>query len=141
MPPVALAPDMEAPGRADEIDTARLLLLDREHCLSEQTLQACRIRQGAANLRLGAASLGTLARLVASGQGVMLIPEMAAAVEGRDLRLSRFRVPAPSRRIGLIGYGAAREQGWFARLAALLVDAARAIPRPAAAGDRAPPAG
>jgi LysR family hydrogen peroxide-inducible transcriptional activator len=130
MPPEAVAPDMVAPGRADEIDTARLLLLDREHCLSEQTLQACRIWQGAANLRLGAASLGTLARLVASGQGVMLIPEMAAAVEGRDLRLSRFRAPAPSRRIALIGYGAAREQGWFTRLAALLVEAARAIPRP-----------
>ena len=136
MPPLALAPEMVAPARAEEIDVARLLLLDREHCLSEQTLQACRIRRGAANLRLGAAGLGTLARLVASGQGVMLLPEMAATVEGRDLRLARFREPAPVRRIGLIGHGGAAGQGWFTRLAALLSEAARAIPRPIVAEGR-----
>jgi LysR family transcriptional regulator, hydrogen peroxide-inducible genes activator len=139
MPPAALAPEMVAPRRADEIDAARLLLLDREHCLSEQTLQACRIRESAASLRLGAASLGTLARLVASGQGVMLMPEMAAAVEGRDLRLSRFLAPAPSRRIALLGHGGARDQGWFTRLAALLAEAAHVIPRAAGMRQRDAP--
>lgn len=135
MPPAGLAPDLAAPDRAEEIDVSRLLLLDQEHCLSEQTLQACRLRRDPARLRLGAASLGTLARLVASGQGIMLMPEMAAAVEGRDLRLARFRTPAPTRRIALIGHGAARDQGWFTRLAALLAEAARAIPRPACTED------
>lgn len=130
MPPRALAPDIAAPARAEDVDVARLLLLDREHCLSEQTLQACRIRRDAANLRLGAASLGTLARLVASGQGVMLMPEMAAAVEGRDLRLARFEAPGPVRCIALIGHGAASGEGWFTRLAALLSEAAQAVPRP-----------
>lgn len=131
MPPRSLAPGLTAPPRADQIDIERLLLLDREHCLSDQVLQACRIRRGANDLRLGAASLGTLARLVASGQGLMLLPEMAATVEGRDLRLARFRAPAPARRIGLIGHQGAAGQEWFGRLANLLADAASAIARPA----------
>ncbi len=105
MPPAGLA-GMQPPERAEDIDVARLLLLDEEHCLSEQTLQACRLRRDPAGLRLGAASLGTLARLVASGQGIMLMPEMAAAVEGRDLRLARFRAPAPARRIELTAMAA-----------------------------------
>lgn len=134
MPPAGLEPH-PAPVRAEEIDVSRLLLLDPEHCLSDQTLQACGIRRDAANLRLGAASLGTLARLVASGQGVMLMPEIAASVEGRDLCLARFAAPAPSRRIALIGRGAVREQGWFTRLADLLSQAARAIPRPGRTDD------
>jgi LysR family transcriptional regulator, hydrogen peroxide-inducible genes activator len=130
MPPAALAPDMVVPARADQIDASRLLLLDREHCLSEQTLLACRVRPDTASLRLGTASLGTLARLVATGQGVMLMPEMAASVEGRDLRIARFGAAGPRRQIALIGHGGVRDQGWFTRLALLLAEAARAIPRP-----------
>lgn len=139
LPPHALAPDITVPTRAEDIDIARLLVLDREHCLSDQVLQACRVRRDPTRLRLGVTSLGTLARLVASGQGVMLIPEMAASVEGRELRLARFRAPMPTRQIGLIGHGGADAQEWFVHLTTLLIEAAHAIPRPAVeAPDTAP---
>jgi len=50
-----------------------------------------------------AASLTTLAQMVAGGLGVTLLPESALASEAapREIAVRRFRSPAPSRQIGL----------------------------------------
>lgn len=133
------APAGPLPRRPEEIDPDALMLLDEGHCLADQALSACRLGPERRRLRVGAASLGTLARLVASGQGVTLIPEIAARAEGQGLRLSRFAAPEPGRTIGLLRPARGEPPGWFMTLATLLGEAARAIPRPGRAGGAAEP--
>ncbi len=128
-PPRALAPRMARPERPEQIDPDILLLLDEGHCLSDQALGACKLRRDGARIRLGAASLATLTRLVASGHGVTLIPEIAADVEGRGVRLSRFTRPEPGRVIGLVRLGGAGAAGWPAMLAECLREAVGRVPR------------
>ncbi len=130
LPPESLAPGLAPVARPEEVAPERLLLLDEGHCLSDQALGACRLPHQAGRRRLGAASLATLTRLVASGQGVTLVPEMAAATEGSGMRLSRFTAPEPGRTIGLLRAGRGEPPAWFTRLAALVREAAAEIPRP-----------
>lgn len=130
LPPESLAPELVPVGRPEEVAPDRLLLLDEGHCLSDQALGACQLGREAGRRRLGAASLSTLTRLVASGQGVTLLPEMAAATEGGGMRLSRFAAPEPGRTIGLVRAGRGEAPAWFTRLAAIAREAAGMIPRP-----------
>lgn len=91
------------PLPAQDLDTASLLLLEEGHCLRDQALQVC--AQMPERLRtFGAASLTTLVQLVASGQGMTFIPDLAAPVEvsGRAVRLVPFEAPVPKRTIGLV---------------------------------------
>lgn len=131
LPPLALARDLAPVARPDQLAPDQLLLLDEGHCLSDQALGACGLRRESRRRRFGAASLATLARLVASGQGVTLLPEIAAASDGRGMRLSRFADPQPGRTIGLVRAGHAAAPAWFTALAGHVRDAARLIPRPA----------
>ena len=117
------------PTQPEEIDPERLLLLDDGHCLSEQALDACQLRRQSARLSLGASSLATISRLVASGQGITLLPEIAASVEGRGLRLEPFAAPEPGRTVGLVALPRAASSDWFGRLALMIDEAQRAIPR------------
>jgi LysR family hydrogen peroxide-inducible transcriptional activator len=90
------------PATVDELDDAPLLLLEDGHCLRAQALEVCaRIHPQESSFR--ATSLSTLARMVASGVGVTLLPELALPVENRrgDLVVRRFADPEPSRRIVL----------------------------------------
>lgn len=120
MPETVLRPGWIAPARPEEIDPQRLLLLDDGHCLADQALAACSLRREQVQLFLGATSLTTVSRLVASGQGITLIPEIAAELEGRDLTLHRFDDPEPGRRIGLLARPGAAGTDWLGRLADLL---------------------
>lgn len=63
--------------RMRELATDEMLLLTEGHCFRDQALAICRPVQelGGGNLR--ATSLETLLNLVASGQGVTLVPEIA----------------------------------------------------------------
>lgn len=121
MPLKDMRPGWTAPTRPENVDPRQLLLLDEGHCLADQALAACNIRRETLGTSLGATSLATISRLVAAGHGVTLIPEIAADLEGRDLRLERFRKPEPKRQIGLVARRGARDQDWFANLAERLV--------------------
>ena len=112
-----------APSRPEDIDPDMLLLLDEGHCLADQTLAACNLRRDAVTRALGATSLATVSRLVASGQGMTFIPELAADVEGRGLTLKRFKSPEPSRQIGLIARQGARGTPWLTSLTERLIEA------------------
>ena len=81
----------------------RLLLLEEGHCLSGQVLDICRQAGAVADHPARAASLTTIAQLVAAGLGTTLLPATALPVETRKgkLAVARFRPPAPGRRIGL----------------------------------------
>ncbi|MCF6273719.1 MAG: LysR substrate-binding domain-containing protein [Rhodobacteraceae bacterium] len=62
--------------RLDEIDNTELLLLADGHCLRDQVLGACGASAAKVNTR--ETSLETLLALVAAGDGVTLLPAMAA---------------------------------------------------------------
>jgi LysR family hydrogen peroxide-inducible transcriptional activator len=104
--------DPRAEGKrvaVDDIDPARLILLEEGHCLRDQALAFCataarRRRAGAPEgTAFGASSLTTVMQMVANGYGVTLIPQIAADVERRDGRVKFLRLenPQPGRSIGL----------------------------------------
>lgn len=112
--------------RPEDLRPERLLLLDEGHCLADQALSVCGLQRGAARLDLRASSLGTLARLVAGGFGVTLLPELAARAEAAaapGLTLRRFAEPQPARTVGLVRRALSVDDGWFADLAELLREA------------------
>lgn len=79
----------------------RLMLLEDGHCMRNQALEICTGARRAARANYGAASLTTLLQMVAHGQGVTLIPEMAkpSSEAMPDLRVVPFSDPMPSRRL------------------------------------------
>jgi LysR family hydrogen peroxide-inducible transcriptional activator len=77
----------------------RLLLLEEGHCLRDQALGVCEISDLST---FGATSLTTLLQLVAYGQGVTLLPQMAASdIADPRIALRRFPAPQPSRTIAM----------------------------------------
>lgn len=89
--------------RADDIDVARLILLEEGHCLRDQALAFCAGDRREESFGLGATSLATVLQMVANGYGITLLPQVAVDVEARDRRvkLLRFAPPLPKRTIGL----------------------------------------
>lgn len=81
----------EAPGAG--VDPMDLLLLDEGHCLRDQALAACNLKEAGVESRLVASTLHTLVRMVDAGFGVTLLPQMAVSagllegtrVESREL--------------------------------------------------------
>lgn len=118
------APRPEVLARAD---VGPLLTLADGHCFADQVLGACSMwRQQ--DVHRGAGSLATLARLVAGGEGIAVLPESAAPCESAispALDFLRFAAPEPSRRIGLVHRLAAHGQRWIEPLVEAAVDAGR----------------
>ncbi|MFT7464776.1 MAG: LysR family hydrogen peroxide-inducible transcriptional activator [Pseudohongiellaceae bacterium] len=86
-----------------DLHQAEVLLLDDGHCFRDQALAICS-RSQAHELDFRATSLSTLVQMVASGSGVTLLPQLAVPLETSrtDLRVRRFRDPAPHRTIALV---------------------------------------
>lgn len=105
---IALSEDdttyLSGPARPESIQAERLLLLADGHCLRDQALEVCGLRNPRRKLNLEAASMATLMRMVASGMGMTLIPQLALADENRDgrLRIVPFADPAPSRDLAVV---------------------------------------
>ena len=90
--------------REGDLEDQEVLLLEDGHCLRDQALAVCNHAGSHEVAELRATSLPTLVQMVASGQGVTLLPEMAAAVlapRGSEVALARFS-PPPGRDVGLI---------------------------------------
>ena len=88
-----------------QLDSREMLLMERGHCLREQTLETCGVTPDSDMSPAQAASVETLRQLVAAGNGCALIPEMAVATGFACAGLVRylpFREPAPGRTIGLV---------------------------------------
>ena len=105
------------PNAADlgQADIGPLLTLREGHCLGDQVLGACSIWR-LHEVHRGSASLATLARLVASGAGMTLLPESAALCEhaaSPDLEFVRLHSPEPSRRIGFAHHMSSMGQHWI----------------------------
>ncbi|MDG1340321.1 MAG: LysR substrate-binding domain-containing protein [Paracoccaceae bacterium] len=99
------AQDATAPiPNIDELREMRLLLLEEGHCFRDQALSFCNLQTARPWQGLDGSSLSTLVQMVGAGIGVTLLPEMAIGVETRsaDVSVTRFKVPKPSRQIGMI---------------------------------------
>lgn len=104
---LALPPSRETKGSVraslDLVKDDRLLLLEEGHCLRDQALAFCELRQVGNIDTFGASSLSTIVQMVANGLGLTLLPEISIDVETRhgDIKLMRFVEPEPSRVVGL----------------------------------------
>ena len=121
--------DVPRPEHLGRADVGPLLTLADGHCLADQVLGACSMwsRQ---NVHRGADTLATLARLVAGGEGVTLLPESALPCESAmsgGLGFLRFVPPEPLRRIGLVHRLATHGQRWIDPLAEAVSDAGREL--------------
>ena len=86
-----------------DVTSQPFVLLDDMHCLGRQTLQLCADRNCAPAISCRTAQLLTVQELVALGQGVSLVPEMAAN-RNRDRRVVYLPLDGPpvEREIGMI---------------------------------------
>jgi LysR family hydrogen peroxide-inducible transcriptional activator len=88
-----------------DLEGEHVLLLEDGHCLRDQALAVCDRAGADENADLRATSLSTLVQMVAGGDGVTLLPAIAAPVlagKGTTLVVRPFRAPAPSRKLGLV---------------------------------------
>lgn len=99
--PLAGMPEI---GRG-QLEPREMMLMERGHCLREQTLEACGATPESALSPLQAASVETLRHLVAAGHGCAMVPRMTM-VSGADcsglVRYVPFREPAPGRTVGFV---------------------------------------
>jgi len=121
----------------DLIAGDRLLLLEEGHCLRDQALAVCNLRQSGNIDTFGASSLSTIVQMVSNGLGLTLLPEIAADVEVRsgNIQLLRFPEPQPSRTLGLAWRkSSSRKRDYFAFARAL----AEPVPGRSRRGSRDP---
>ena len=129
----------------EDIDQSRLILLEDGHCLRDQALAFCATARGrttgAAGTAFGASSLTTVMQMVASGYGVTLIPQIAADVERRDIRVKflRLKNPEPGRSIGLVFRRTSPRKKDFAALGEVVKESVGVSPVMAANKKRAEP--
>jgi LysR family hydrogen peroxide-inducible transcriptional activator len=88
------------PLKASQLRGEKVLLLEDGHCFRDQALAIC-TRARANELEFRATSLTTLVQMVAGGDAVTLLPELAAGIEAHRLKLRSFAEPAPHRTIVL----------------------------------------
>ena len=125
--------DTRRAGDLAKSDIGPLLTLGENHCLGDQVLGACSMWR-VEDIRRGSESLATLARLVANGAGLTLMPETAALCERAatpELSFLRLSPPEPSRQIGLTHRVASHGQPWINLLVAAATSAGEALTRKA----------
>jgi LysR family transcriptional regulator, hydrogen peroxide-inducible genes activator len=107
----------------DLFENDRLLLLEEGHCLRDQALSFCGMKQVQNLNTFGTASLSTLVQMVANGFGVTLLPKMSIETEAArgDVQLLAFAPPEPSRKIGLVWRRSSPRKRDFMELAPLIV--------------------
>ena len=92
-----------------DIDVNRLWLLEEGHCLREQVINLCELKnkeRSMHQLDFAAGSIETLRRMVEINQGLTILPSLAlkymSATQKKNIR--QFKKPAPVREIGLVTY-------------------------------------
>mgnify|MGYP006195380501 CR=1 FL=1 len=108
--------------RIGELSEQRLLLLEDGHCLRDQALDVCQLA-GAGERDFRATSLETLRQMVAANVGMTLLPVLAVqppVPPSADIRLLRFRDPAPSRRIALVWRKSSAMAGFLGSVAEVI---------------------
>jgi LysR family hydrogen peroxide-inducible transcriptional activator len=131
---LALPKDRKLPAKVratpELVEHERLLLLEEGHCLRDQALSFCHLRQVDMVNTFGASSLSTIVEMVAAGFGITLLPEVSLGVEerGRDIQLLRFEAPEPFRTLGLVWRSSSPRKDDFKELGRLILQAAEQGP-------------
>lgn len=112
------------PIMLDKLAPERILLLDEGHCFRDQTIAACRLERHANARAFSATSLSTIVELVANGQGVTLLPQIALRKEAADARIAIHPLagPGPSRVLSLVWRAGTPFGSVFDRIAELIRD-------------------
>ncbi len=111
----------------DDIDIEQLWLLEEGHCLRTQVINLCELRRPDSithRLEYESGSIEALKKMVDSGQGVTILPELAIndlCDEELD-RLRFFKPPAPVREISLITYRNFARERLLNALAKIIVE-------------------
>jgi LysR family hydrogen peroxide-inducible transcriptional activator len=87
-----------------DIDPARLLLLEDGHCLKDQTVELCSLKGQGTELNFKATSLETLLQMTAGGLGIAVVPALARSERSHlndNLTFSSFSNPGSGRVIAL----------------------------------------
>ncbi len=89
--------------RLEDLRAERFILLSEMHCLGEQVASFCRQREFEPKVACRSAQLPTVLALIAAGQGVSLIPEMAKEGDRSKRRVYRALADsAPARTIAVV---------------------------------------
>jgi LysR family hydrogen peroxide-inducible transcriptional activator len=126
---LALPAEKRLSGRVratrEMIEGERLLLLEEGHCLRDQALSYCNLREVHGVNTFGASSLATIVEMVAAGYGITLLPELSLPIEarGRALQLVPFAEPQPFRTVGLAWRRTSPRKRDFHEIGRLLVEA------------------
>lgn len=115
--------------RADDIDPARLLMLEDGHCLKDHALAACNRPELRAEATMLGTSLHTMVQMVDNGLGVTMLPEMAVdagILEHTNVTARPLDAANASRHIALVWRRASPREKDFRLLAGVLAEAGRA---------------
>ena len=81
----------------------RFILLNEMHCLGEQVLNFCRANECQPQIACRSAQIGTIQALIALGQGVSLLPDMARRADSsHTLVYRRLTKEQPQRTIAVV---------------------------------------
>ena len=87
---------------AKDLSTEKILLLNNEHCFSEQVVEACPELSKKSEVLQGN-SLETIRNMVASNLGISVLPKTATAINYSNplVTVIPFKKPAPFRRVAI----------------------------------------
>ncbi|MCG7348538.1 hydrogen peroxide-inducible genes activator [Sphingomonas sp. MJ1 (PH-R8)] len=111
------------PMVADDIDAARLLLLEDGHCLKDHALRACPHPELRGRATMLGTSLHTIVQMVDNGLGHTMLPEMAVdagILDHTQVVARKIDAPKASREIALVWRRASPRERDFRLLAGVL---------------------
>ncbi len=97
--------DQSGPISAADLPTDELMLLEEGHCFRDHALSACHRDEMPKNPAFQGTSLYTLIEMVAGGQGITFLPEMAIdsnLAQRKGVCLRALAESGPHREIGLV---------------------------------------
>ncbi len=119
------ANSIRVPIKYDDLPNESVFLLEKEHCLTEHAVSACKLTAREKINPFSATSLHTLVQMVANGLGTTFIPQMAID-HGLLDNLNLIVVDPPGqqayREIGLVWRPGSSREKTFNRLADLVAD-------------------
>ncbi|MHA3841591.1 hydrogen peroxide-inducible genes activator [Sphingomonas aestuarii] len=116
------------PVVADDIDEARLLLLEDGHCLKDHALSACNHPELRGQATMLGTSLHTIVQMVDNGLGVTMLPEMAidaGILDNTTIDARALDAENAKRRIALVWRKASPRERDFRLLANVLAGTQR----------------
>lgn len=111
-----------APLSLADIPADQILLLDEGHCLRDQAIEACSLREPEAMRTFAATSLATIVELVANGQGITLLPAISLHKEAANpsISISALAAPGAGRLLRLVWHQATPFTELFEQIAEVI---------------------